>query len=114
MSLPEFTRKQIEKTLDAYCDNRVPLHVRDKLRLKYVFRADSVSLYEERPVWNNPTEFTQGMVAQFRFDAKAKSWTLYWRDRNSKWHVYDRISPSKVFDDLLAEVDKDPTGIFWG
>jgi hypothetical protein len=40
-------------------------------------------------------------------------WTLYYADRNSKWHRYD-IEPSADFDDLLREVDEDPTAIFWG
>lgn len=41
-------------------------------------------------------------------------WTLYYADRNSKWHLYYEIEPSADFDDLLREVDEDPTGIFWG
>lgn len=114
MPLSELTQKQVEKILDAFCDRRVPIHVRDKVQLKYSFRANTVSLYEERPVWNDPTRKTEGMVAQFRFDVQSRMWTLYFRDRNSHWHEYERIPPSRSFDDLLKEVDQDPTGIFWG
>lgn len=39
---------------------------------------------------------------------------LYWRDRNLRWHQYDRIGPSPYVDPLLAEIEADPTSIFWG
>jgi len=39
---------------------------------------------------------------------------VYWRDRNLRFHAYDRIRPSASINDLLTELDRDPTGIFWG
>jgi hypothetical protein len=41
-------------------------------------------------------------------------WTLYFRDRNLRFHRYDLAAPSGSVAELLAEVDADPTGIFWG
>jgi len=40
--------------------------------------------------------------------------TLYWRDRNLRFHECDRIAPSASIADVLAEIDRDPTGVFWG
>src|SRR5438876_12400705 len=34
-------------------------------------------------------------------------------DRNSRWHQYDLTEPGTV-DQLLDEIDDDPTDIFWG
>jgi hypothetical protein len=53
-------------------------------------------------------------VAQFRFDAKGNTWTLYCVDRSERWQIYFDLEPSPKLDDLLREVDEDPTGIFWG
>jgi hypothetical protein len=39
---------------------------------------------------------------------------LYWRDRNRRFHLYDLVSPTASVEELLAEVDRDPTAIFWG
>ena len=39
---------------------------------------------------------------------------LYWRDRNSRFHRYDRIEPSANVGALIDEIDYDPTGIFCG
>jgi len=39
---------------------------------------------------------------------------LYWRDRNLRFHRYGQLEPSPSIDDLLKEIDRDPTAIFWG
>jgi hypothetical protein len=31
-----------------------------------------------------------------------------------QWHKYEGLLPTKEFDNILAEIDRDPTGIFWG
>ena len=43
-----------------------------------------------------------------------KAWTLYWADRNSRWHRYDDLEPTTNLDDVLTEINEDPTCIFWG
>jgi hypothetical protein len=34
--------------------------------------------------------------------------------RNLRFHEYDLVPPTNRIDDLLAEIDRDPTSIFWG
>jgi hypothetical protein len=53
-------------------------------------------------------------IVRLRYTAADKSWTLYWRDRNLRCHLYDLHAPSTRVDDLLTEIDHDPTSIFWG
>ena len=53
-------------------------------------------------------------IARLRYTAATTSWTLLWRDRNLRFHIYDLLPPSHSVQDLLAELDRDPTGIFWG
>jgi hypothetical protein len=65
---------------------------------------------QERPEVN---EWSRVPVAQFRYDAEHNHWTLYCADRNSRWHRYDLVAPGTV-EQLLEEIDHDPTGIFWG
>jgi hypothetical protein len=49
-----------------------------------------------------------------RYTKATRLWSLYWRDRNLKFHEYDRVSASASVEELLTEVDRDPTAIFWG
>jgi hypothetical protein len=114
MALPELTKKQIEKTLDAYCRAKVPAGLHDRVRVGFKFRGNSATSFEERPAFGSPETWVEIVVAQFRFNLQKKEWTLYCADRNSRWHPYSEAEPSRNFEDLLKEVDEDPTGIFWG
>ena len=53
-------------------------------------------------------------LTRLRYTAADKTWTLYWRDRNLRFYLYDLTQPTHQVDDLLTEIDRDPTCIFWG
>lgn len=53
-------------------------------------------------------------IAQLRYDGSSKRWSLFCSDRNERWWPYDNVGPSVSVDPLLAEIDADPTGIFFG
>ncbi|HIG52870.1 MAG TPA: DUF3024 domain-containing protein [Candidatus Latescibacteria bacterium] len=112
-ALPPLTRQAIDAHLNRYCEERVPEHVRGKIRLLFKVRGLSVTLFESRSLWNDPTQWVDGKIAQFRYDLETGTWALYCADRNGRWQRYDPQAPSKDFDDLLQEIERDPTGIFW-
>lgn len=114
MPLPELTKAAVSKKLSQFCNDRVPPHIRDKVRLDFEFRGNNVTLLEIRPVWNDPSQFTHMPVAQLRFENDDLKWTLYCCDRNSKWHIYKNVKATTNIDTLIKEIDADPTGIFWG
>ncbi len=114
MALSEFTRRQVAVKLKAFCDRRVPARLHAEVRLGWKFRGDTVTLYESRPCFPEMVEWVNIPIAQFRFDPEAKTWELYQADRNGRWHWYINAVATPDFDALLAEVDDDPTGIFWG
>ena len=115
MALPEFVAHQVENTLTKYCENRIPPHVRDKIRLEYTRRGSRITLLERRPNWRDPSaKWTALPVARFEYHADKGHWTLHCADRNERWHLYESLEPTKRFEDLLEELDRDPTGIFWG
>lgn len=53
-------------------------------------------------------------MARLRYLKSTGVWTLYWRDRNMRFHRYDRTPATADIGVLLAELDSDPTAIFWG
>ena len=114
MPLSEFTKKLIETKLTEYCEQKIPLTARDKIKLIFKIMGNKITLIETRPYYMNPSTWTETPIAQFRFDNETKKWTLYCMDRNSRWHLYDLIKPSADFDDMLKALDNDKTGIFWG
>jgi DUF3024 family protein len=114
MALPELTRKLIEKKIGDYCEWKVPSHVKQKIRIGFKIRGNSVTIIEERPYFHVPSQWSQNVVAQFRYDPSDHTWALYCADRNSRWCLYSRSVPTKNIDTLLRWVEADPTGIFWG
>lgn len=77
-------------------------------------RGNGVTLFEHRPVWRMPDEWTNGKVAQFRYDSTSDRWTLYWSDRHGRWLRYEGKRPAADIATLIREVDADPAGAFWG
>ena len=48
LDLPELTRLRVEQELTAYCERKVPLHVRDQVRLAFDLKGTHITLLEER------------------------------------------------------------------
>src|SRR4051812_47404725 len=112
MAISALERKQIARSLTAYCDE-VPPHVRHQLRHTFKIGPTSVELFEERPAWDDPKKpWTRAPVAKFRYVTSRAMWELFCVHRDLKWHHYERLPSAGRFDLLLAEVRRDPTGIF--
>ncbi len=114
MPLPKEMRDKVEQRLAQYCQERVPEHLRDRVRATYKIRGGYVTLTEQRLVYLQPATWVDIPVAQFRFRPADETWMLYWPDRNTRWHEYYDVDRTEDLEDLLREVDEDPTGIFWG
>ena len=112
MALPETDLERIRR----FCEEQVPEHVRDQVRVEHRVRGRAVTIVELRPPWDpSPgdawVEFPQ---ARMKYDEQTQGWTLYWFDRNSRAHRYDAVEPEQPRERLLAEYDQDPTCIFKG
>jgi hypothetical protein len=110
--LPELDVTRVRR----WCGQRVPEHLRDQIRVECDAGARHLTIVECRPPWRNDrgAERTRFPIARLRYTKATKRWSLYWRDRNLRFHLYDRLAPSPRIDDLLREIDRDPTAIFWG
>lgn len=114
MPLPPLVKTLIEKKVGEYCKNKVPAHALHQVNVSYKIRGNSVTIFENRVPWRPEwTEWTSMPIAQIRYDVKTGKWALYCADRNDRWHEYIDMMLQNI-DKILAEIDKDPTGIFWG
>ena len=109
---PELDLRRIRK----FCDERVPSHLRDQVRIEVEVDGTRVTVVERRPPWRPEfgPEWSRNPVASLRYSPKHGHWSLLWSDSGGRWHRYDGIGPSPHVTDLLAELERDPTGIFWG
>lgn len=114
MALSEIEQARISKRLRTYCDARIPLRVRNKLRLGFRIVRHDVVLFEERPAFRPPHDWRESPVAKFTYVRTRKVWRLFCQHRDLRWHEYQRLPTAGEFEILLREVDSDPTHIFWG
>ena len=99
-----------------WCAERVPEHACHQVRVECEVDRSYLTIVERRAPWRADfgPEWTRLPIARLRYTKASKKWTLYWRDRNLRFHRYDRIEPSADVAALIDEIDRDPTGIFWG
>ncbi len=112
MALPDLDVARVRR----WCDQRVPEHALHQVRLECQVAARHLTIVERRAPWREDfgPEWSSFPIARLRYTANNKMWTLYWRDRNLRFHLYVHLAPSDSVQELLSEMDLDPTGIFWG
>lgn len=116
MALPELIRRSAEAKVGALCERRVPVEIRDQVKLEFTVRGNGITIVERRPPWRADfgADWSSMKIAQLRFDPTARTWSLWWADRNGRWGRYWDVDATADIDDLLHEIDADPTGTFWG
>jgi hypothetical protein len=98
----------------AYCDDRIPPHVRDKLWMGYRIEDQSITLLEFRPHFQDKSRITMTPVAKTTFIRKTGEWRIYWMRRDLKWHGYAPCPAVWSFEEFLEEVDRDELCCFFG
>jgi len=95
-------------------NRRSERHPRGEVRIEYSVRGSAITIVERRPPWSELVgpEWSTTRVAQLRYDSGL--WTLYCSDRNDRLWLYDEADPAPDVRPLLAAIDDDVTGIFWG
>ena len=109
--IPDLALRKIRK----YASRVVPPDFQDQIRMEVDVRGKTVTIVECRPPWREDygPEWTRQGVARMKFNTANGEWTLYWSDRNSRWHIFDLLSPGSI-DKVLEEIERDQTNIFWG
>lgn len=102
--------------VQRWCRAQVPERVRDQVRIEVDVAPRHLTVVECRAPWRtgDGPEWTRHPIARLRYTQSTGQWALYWRDRNLRFHAYHLVPPTLQFEDLLREVDLDPTAIFWG
>ncbi len=114
MVFTEIEIYKINKFVGALCKKRAPESIRDKLRYEYKIENQDVILFEIRPQWNDPNEQTGMPCAKLKFVRSQNVWKLFWQRANMKWHAYGPLKSSRYLAELIAEIDTDPYGCFFG
>ena len=113
--IPERDLARIRRWVEAR-NSDLPEFAQGLIRYELDVTDRTVTILECRPPWRPDfgPEWTRFPIARLRYTRTRGEWSLYWRDRNLKFHEYDLVPPTPLVDDLIAEIERDPTSIFWG
>lgn len=113
--IPDLDLARVRRWIDQR-NADMPPRARDQVRYEIEVADRTITVLECRPPWRKGigTEWTRFPICRFRYTKARKEWSLYWRDRNLKFHEYDLVPPTPHLDELIEEVKLDRTGIFWG
>jgi hypothetical protein len=116
MPIPADGRDATVARVERFCSDHSPDSAAADYRVESTIRGSAITLVERRAPWQpGPSaEWSAVDIAQLRYDERSRSWSLYWQRATGRWLRYDGISSSPDVDVLLAEIDADPSGVFWG
>lgn len=100
-----------------YCQERIPARALHQVRLEVDVTANAVTIIERRAPWHPAdagADWTAFPIARIRYSPTTRCWTLYGRDRNLRFHLYQPLAPTPSISRVLDEITADPTAIFWG
>lgn len=115
MPLPEFVARHVDKLLVAFCDNRVPPHVSDKIRLMARPRGSRITQFVTRTAWSDPsTKWTVLPVGRLDLSQAVETGISNVATATSVGLAVKASDQPRACEDLLDEADRNPTEIFWG
>ena len=115
MPLPDAQiRACLKATGEFISKRRPPAEIRDKVDFRADINGQEVTLITVRPAYKDPRRKAEYPFAKARWVGSQKVWKLFWMRADMKWHSYKPLPESPSIATLLAEVDRDPHGCFFG
>lgn len=110
MAIPELDLARIHR----WAGKQVPARVRDLVRFEAEVDGHRVTIVEFQPSFRDKQEWMGHPIARLRYTRTTGEWTLYWRDRNLKFHLYQDIPATPHVQEILDFLGEKSDPIFWG
>ncbi|MGK2320805.1 DUF3024 domain-containing protein [Gordonia rhizosphera] len=111
MAIPDTDIARVRR----WCIARVPEHARHQVGVDYDLADRHITIVETRAPWDGSNrDWTRAPIARLHYTASRREWTLYWRDRNHKFHRYDQLDPTPDVERLLDHIANSGDPVFWG
>jgi hypothetical protein len=78
MGFSDLEKQRIIKIVGEYCDNKIPQHVKNQIKLFYKLRGYDVKIIETRPLFIHKSEWTEHPIARMKYDPESMKWQLFW------------------------------------
>jgi hypothetical protein len=113
MAFSEHERMRVAQIVERYIQTRRPVtNLRPTLDIKYRIKGQAIEFYEILQAWKGDT--IENAIAKTRYVRSRKLWKLFWRRADLKWHKYQPHPELDTLEEVLAVVDCDEYGCFFG
>lgn len=113
-TLDDAQRAYARDLLDPWIAKNEDPRLVGRLRYGYRFDGPAVLFFESLPDITHRTRWLDLDIAKFRYTKRTGQWSLYCMLRDLRWHAYEPLPTSDDLGELVAEMNRDPTGIFFG
>lgn len=115
MPIPETELRECLRAAGAFIEKRRPRpEFRDQLDLRADIEGAALVLSEVRPSYQDPTVIRHHPFAKVKWIGARRQWRLYWMRADLKWHEYKPGRPLTDINAILAAIDRDEHGCFFG
>jgi hypothetical protein len=114
MGFNDIELQRIKKIVGGFCDEKIPDHLRNQIKVFYEVRGYDVKITESRPDFMRNYEWTESPIARMKYDSDTLEWQVYWMRASGKWEKYTEFKPTNNLQLLIEEIEKDPYRVFWG
>ena len=114
MPFNNIEKQRIKKIVGRFCEELIPDHLRNQIKLFYEVRGFEVKIIESRLSFVNSHEWTESPIARLKYNPETLDWEMYWRRSSGKWMKYPGLEPTNHLQSLVYEIVQDPHRVFWG
>jgi hypothetical protein len=114
MTFNDIELQRIKKIVGGFCEERIPDHLRSRIRVFYEVRGYDVNIIESRPDFMKNYEWTETPIARLKYEPATFGWQLYSMGLPGKWEKYPELKPTNRLKALIEEIEKDPYCVFCG
>ena len=115
MTISEFETKRYERLAALFAEkHRAPPHLRHELDFSFRIEGQSVEFFEVRPSWQDKAKKLEHPVAKATYNKTKKTWRVFWRRADGRWHSYPPSPEVATFEEFLDLLGKDEHTCFFG
>jgi hypothetical protein len=116
VTFTELETARVRKAVGAFVEQRrPPPQLRQKVDLAFRISGQSVEIFEVRQSFGGaPGEKVELPVAKATFVRPARRWRVFWLRQDMKWHGYKPVPDVPTIEEIIALVDEDRNGCFFG
>ena len=113
-TLDDVLQSRARLLLDPWVAKNEDPRLVGRLKYGYRFEGPAVVFFDSSPGLDDHSHWIENDIAKFRYTKRTGLWSLYCQFSDLKWRAYEPLPISDDLAELVEEMERDPTAIFFG